>query len=308
MEFKKYMSLKRAYGVERDNMLKGQCFIFPKLDGTNASAWLDKETEIVQGGSRNRLLDTDCRESDNAGFCGWARVQENIKAFLLENPNLRLYGEWLVPHTIKTYIETAWRKFYIFDVYDEDTDTWMRYDEYQPLLKKHKLTYIEPFDVLYNPTEEQLQYIAERNTYLLPEGEIGEGIVVKNYDAMKESLNSVAWKKMVLAEFKIRNKVAFPNAGIHQKLAIEEKIVDEYMTCAFIEKEHSKFMLKLENEEKEWSRKCIPEILNRIMDEFIEEESLTFVKKLKYPTVDFRRVLKLGQDKIKATLPQILEG
>ena len=51
-------------------------------------------------------------------FCKFARSNPNIEAFLIEYPYLRLYGESLVPHSIKDYREDAWRKFYVFDVYD----------------------------------------------------------------------------------------------------------------------------------------------------------------------------------------------
>ena len=43
MEFKKYMSLKRLGRTEVNGIDIGRCFIFPKIDGTNAQCWLGKD-------------------------------------------------------------------------------------------------------------------------------------------------------------------------------------------------------------------------------------------------------------------------
>ena len=77
-------------------------------------AGMSEKGEICAG-SRNRELD---ETSNDAGFCKWVRQDERIKACLTENPQLRLFGEFLVPHSIKNYIDTAWKRFFVFDVYD----------------------------------------------------------------------------------------------------------------------------------------------------------------------------------------------
>ncbi len=112
MEIKKYMHVERWATEEVDNIQLGHCFVFPKIDGTNSSVWLDNDGELAAG-SRNRVL---ALGNDNAGFLGEMLQDDNILAYLREHPTHRLYGEWLVPHTLKTYREEAWRKFWIFDV------------------------------------------------------------------------------------------------------------------------------------------------------------------------------------------------
>ena len=103
MEFKKYQHLERFGTTEVKQIELGTCHVFPKLDGTNASVWLDENGE-VQAGSRKRHLSLDF---DNAGFYAWVKEQSNILEYLKENPTHRLYGEWLVPHSLKTYREDA---------------------------------------------------------------------------------------------------------------------------------------------------------------------------------------------------------
>ena len=115
--FRKYDHLERARHRNVHGVLEGKVHVFPKLDGTNASVWSDGFE--VFAGSRNRQLSAD---ADNAGFHAWVHsddpVAKRLRDFVIANPGLVLYGEWLVPHTLKTYREEAWRKFWIFDVYD----------------------------------------------------------------------------------------------------------------------------------------------------------------------------------------------
>ena len=105
MEFKKYQHVERFGNTAVQNIELGKCYIFPKLDGTNASLWWDGK--YLHGGSRTRELS---KENDNAGFFNWAVVQPNIRDFFKKYPDLRLYGEWLVPHTLKTYKDSVINK------------------------------------------------------------------------------------------------------------------------------------------------------------------------------------------------------
>ena len=134
MEFKKYQHLERFGNDEVEGIELGKLYIFPKLDGTNAQVWLDDEGNI-KAGSRNRELTL---EKDNAGFYKFVLENENIKKYLEKHPTHRLYGEFLVPHSLKTYREDAWRRFYIFDVCLDKEDgsvEYIPYDIYKPLVE-----------------------------------------------------------------------------------------------------------------------------------------------------------------------------
>nr|MBC8437152.1 hypothetical protein [bacterium] len=116
MEFERYQSIKKYQTMEVEAIELGKVYVFPKIDGTNASVWLDEDT--IKCGSRNRELTLD---NDNAGFCKYILDRcDNIHQYLYANPTHRIYGEWLVPHTLKTYESGAWRKFYVFDVMIDD--------------------------------------------------------------------------------------------------------------------------------------------------------------------------------------------
>ena len=112
MEFKKYQHIERFGTDEVDGIEFGECLIFPKIDGTNSSVWLDADGNL-KAGSRKRELSL---KQDNAGFYTYILEHENVKKYLMKHPTHRLYGEFLVPHSLKTYRDDAWRKFYIFDI------------------------------------------------------------------------------------------------------------------------------------------------------------------------------------------------
>ena len=113
--FQKYLHLER-YGTDGvDGITIGQCHIFPKLDGTNASFWYEQGQWFYA--SRNRQLHI---HEDNAGFMNWAITQDKLTQLAKDYPEHRFYGEWLVPHSVKGYRDDAWRNLYIFDVMKPD--------------------------------------------------------------------------------------------------------------------------------------------------------------------------------------------
>jgi hypothetical protein len=120
-DFRKYDHVVRLGHLDAFGLCDGLVHVFPKLDGTNSSVWLDGNGEI-QAGSRSRVLSEG---ADNAGFLSWvhepdnyARIYGALSAF---GEGTHIYGEWLVPHTIKGYREDAWRRFWMFDVWSPST-------------------------------------------------------------------------------------------------------------------------------------------------------------------------------------------
>ena len=109
MKFKEYQHIERLGTTVTEDIEFGTCYIFYKIDGTNGQVYLDDKGNIKAGGRRRELT----LDKDNAGFYKYVLQNENIKKYLAKHPNHRLYGEWLVPHSLKTYRQSAWRKFYI---------------------------------------------------------------------------------------------------------------------------------------------------------------------------------------------------
>lgn len=292
MEFKKYQHVERFGTVETQGIDLGMCYVFPKIDGTNASLWFDGN---LQAGSRNRHLTLD---NDNQDFYGWADKQQRFVEFFNKYPDLRLYGEWLVPHTLKTYAEDAWQNFYVFDVTQDDIH--MNYELYSAILDEFGIEYIPPICKVRNPTYERLNNQLEKNGYLIKDGEgTGEGIVIKNYD-YKNKYGRQTWAKIVKNDFKLKHQKVNDVCEIKENKMVEEVIVTKYINSTLIEKEFSKI-----GNEVGWSSRLIPRLLNTVYYCLIKEESWNFIKENKYPVIDFRRLNQLVIQKIKEIKPEL---
>lgn len=299
MEFRKYQHVERFGNSEVQDIEVGTCYIFPKLDGTNASVWLNKDG-YLRAGSRRRELTID---KDNAGFYHAISKDERILNYLKKHPTHRLFGEWLVPHSLKTYREDAWRKFYIFDVCldnDDGTLEYIPYDVYKPWLEEFNLDYIAPIKIITNGDYESFVKCLDQNDFLIENGKgVGEGIVIKNYEFYNR-YGRQTWAKIVTSEFKeVHNKTK--GSPTHEKLPVEQVIVDTYITKAFVEKEYAKIV----NEEDGWNSRMISRLLNTVYHEFIREECADIVFKFNNPTINFKMLKTMTTNKVKEIKPDI---
>ena len=297
MEFQKYQHIERLGTSEVQDIELGECYIFPKIDGTNASVWLNENGEI-QAGSRKRHLSLD---NDNAGFYKWAKDQSNLLQYLKENPTHRLFGEWLVPHSLKTYKENSWRKFYVFDVSigEGDTQSHVHYHKYMPLLEKHYIDYIPPLAIIERASYDQFINQLDKNVFLIQNGKgCGEGIVIKNYDFYNKYGRQI-WAKIVTSEFKEKHSKTMGEPKIEGKKMVEEEIAIKYITTALCEKVKS----KIEVDNDGFSSKDIPRLLNTIFYDLINEESWNFVKEFKNPTINYKTLQHFVFAKIRTCLP-----
>ena len=286
MNYNKYQHIERLGSAEVEGILEGLCYVFPKLDGTNSQLWWDNG---LKAGSRNRELAV---ESDNAGFYNWALTQSNILSFFENRPDLKLYGEWLVPHTLKNYNSNAWRNFYVFDVIRED-GSYLPYEEYNALLSIYGIPTIPVLLVKANPSLSELNELLSNNTYLISEG-IGEGIVIKNYNYVNK-YGRKTWAKIVADEFKVLKGI--PVKDISEQKPIEFQIVETFVTEAFVRKELAKIELV-----EPWSSKLIPKLLNTVFHELIAEEMWNILKRFKNPKINFKDLNNLTISKIKELL------
>lgn len=301
MEFRKYQHIERLGHPEVNGILDGECWVFPKLDGTNASVWVDNEG-VICAGSRNRELSIG---NDNAGFLDHVingEINANLCNFFGEFPQAILYGEWLVKHSFKQYDDDAWRKFYVFDVifFDEGDDPhYVHPLVYMNWLEVYGIEYIPPIAKINNPTEESLHKLLEKATYKVKDGfGPGEGIVIKNYQFVNR-YGRVNWAKIVRNEFKAaHSRTMLPE--VKSTYPVEQKIVDNFLSRHMIEKVFSNICA-----EGEWTSKDIPRLLNTVYYDLVRECSWDFVKKYKNPTVDFRRLSNLTTLKIKQEFPEL---
>lgn len=298
-EFLKYPHLERLISPAVEGILDGVCYIFYKIDGTNGSVWWNPK-HGVSAGSRNRDL---TEGNDNAGFREHVYNNLDIISFYQDESmrRFRLYGEWLVPHSLKTYRNSAWNKFYIFDVFDNETNQFVHYDDYKVWLNDFNLGYIPPLAIIKNPSEEDLYKLLKKTgQFLVEDGKgDGEGLVIKNY-GWKNKFDQVTWAKMVTNEFKEVHHREMGAPEINSSLTYEEMAVRDFLTSAFIQKERAKIIVaKNEDGGDVWLNNWIPELLGRVWHEFVSEEIMNILKKYKNPKINFKFLQQLVVQAVK---------
>ena len=275
--FPKYQHIERLGTDDVGGLLDGYCYVQPKIDGTNGVIWFDNG---LQCGSRNRILSL---EDDNQGFCAYVNSNPNIKEFIQSYKDYVLYGEYLIRHTIKDYVKTAWNKFYVFDVAIWVNDTklsYIPYNDYKDILVNAGFEVIPVMAEGENIAVERLIQLLQENHYLMKEGTIGEGLVIKRYDYVNK-YGFIKWGKIKTEVFakKHRDKEMY-----EKEQFIEARMVNKYMTEEFC----LKTLEKVREKNNGFSSKNIAELLGTIYHDFVVEETWNIVKENKKPKIDFR--------------------
>ncbi len=296
MSFVRYQHVERLGTSDVEGILDGTVYVFPKIDGANKSIWM--EDGEIRCATRNK--------PENTGpFVEYVKAHEGIRDFMLSHPAYRLYGEWLVPHTLKTYRPDAWNRFYVFDVMkypDAESLCYVPYNEYKVWMDKYGIEYIPCIVIVENATPDVITDILDKNTYLIQEGcGTGEGAVIKRYDFVNKYGRTV-WAKCVTNEFKFGRIKAMVAPTLKGGAVIEEVIVNQYVTPDLVNKEYAKFA----NKSGGWESKYIPAILGCVYHTLITEELWDALKKFKaHQVIDFRTLNRLCIAKVKELRPEI---
>ncbi len=301
-----YLHVEKYGNDEVQGIELGELYVFPKLDGTNASAWAVAEDTAqwdYRLGSRTRELSLT---SDNAGFYASARDSERdglgfrLLRFFNAHPHLRLYGEWLVPHTLTTYRDEVWKRFWIFDVFNNETNRYLAYPEYQSLMDEYQFDYIPPLRIVKNGTYEYFIDVLGKNDFFIRDGAgVGEGIVLKNYN-FSNRFGNIAFAKIVTSEFKEQNHRTM-GAPSSEKSLTEENICETFITQAMVDKIYAKIMV----DNNGWNSKYIPRLLETTYHDLIIEEMYNAQKVFKNCTVNFGTLRHFAISRVKELLPHV---
>lgn len=293
-DFKKYPKVHRLGKEETEGILEGSCYIQEKIDGANTSIWQDKGELILA--SRTRILKGD--ESFN-GFRDYVSNHEGIQKILKEFPDLRLYGEWLVRHTIQ-YNETSYKKFYLFDITTigaEDEEFWL-IEDVNDIADDYGIDRPEYFGLIENPEVEALKELVGKSSI----GERGEGITIKNPD-FKDKWGDNHYAKIVTEKFKEDNGITFGGNNKHSDTYYEMYVVNKYMTLARVEK----IMNKLQPEiDERLDLKHIPRISGTAYHDMLTEEVWEISKKV--TTLNFRVLQRIAYKKAIQIYKDIIIG
>lgn len=307
MEFHKYQHIMKLGTDEVDGILNGTVDLFYKIDGTNSQVFL-KDDETLGFGSRNREITPN---DDNAGFAKAMtedkELYTELLSFLRAHPSYTIYGEWLVPHTLKSYTQDSWKKFYVFDVLDEDTGEYLPYREYSRILGDLKHLHLIPLMCeLEDPTPEQIQEKLQQTGAFLCATGLGEGIVIKNYSFVNK-YGRRTWAKVLTEDFLGKKKsLRSTNKEIKDgtiEHATERSIINKYLTDEHIAKEYSKICERYG--EAVMDPRHTFELLTRVFIEFWSDNWEIVLSKMHLPTINFKALKTLCDDRTKEVVATI---
>lgn len=298
--FVKYQHVEHIDSDNCAGLTNGRCYIFPKLDGMNTSAYMENGKIVCA--TRNQPVD------DDNEFHRYIMGKENIVRLLNDNPNLRLYGEWMKPHLIRNYRDDMWSNWFIFDVCEDDPENmtdWrgrtvrkhLPYLRYSELLDRYGIEYIRPLAVINNPSVEEIQDIADnRNRAYMIEGTgCGEGVVVKNYDYTNPNDETI-WGKVLNSAY-TKTKRQDRDFGI---TGIEETIANRVVNPLLVEKEYCKIL----DAKGEVNPNAL---LNIVWYCVIKEHLWDEIKRYRNPVIDFGKLRKETVRLVKDAKPEVFE-
>ena len=288
--FKPYIHVERLNKMETQGLLNGTCYLTTKLDGTCSSVWADYYGNIHTGSRKREITPED----DNAGFAAWinsdAEDAVKIRQMCLDNPHLYVFGEWLGSDSfvgaIKKYNPNAKQHLWIFDMYNDEEDRYLNWEEMEAILYFNNLldSRVQLLSIMTNPTLDDIIKLANENKFLLEDSDtIGEGVVIKRYDYVNP-YGRYAVAKYVREDFR-------PNTPkvkrIIQAGKIEQDFINRYLTQSELEKAKAKTALACGEEYAPGNGKFIGMFLNLLWKDALEENIVDFCKRAKNPQIDF---------------------
>lgn len=273
MIFKKYDKVERwDHKDEIEGINIGEVYIQEKIDGANAQVFfhdghicIGKRSDIVA--RINVEYDTLQVKEEFRGLPDYIfKDRKCYKNLFKYYPEWRLYGEWLVKHTV-IYGDIFINKFYVFDIYDENEQRFLQPDDYFHILDQFYISFIPLFYKLENPSMDELLDLT-RKIEKIPKSNFGaemiEGLVYKNYDFINRYGRNV-FMKAVTKEFLEVNKLVFTSK---KDDLVETQIISKFLTPTRMEKVYQ----KMKDEHEILNIKYIPEFMNRCLHDLITED------------------------------------
>lgn len=276
--FVSYPKIHRLGKEETDGLLDLEVILQEKIDGANTSIWVDDG--VIKRGSRRR----DLGDEGFNGFKEYVDNHEGIKKFLFEHPDLRLFGEWLVRHTI-SYNELAYKQFYLFDI---QTDNGQLLDQVD--VKDFADYYGIKYPQVFGRgifTEEQIKdFVGKTNL-----GDKGEGVVIKSINFINK-FGDHSYAKVVSEKFKENNALVFGGNNKHSETYNEMRVVNKFCTLARVKKIMHKIQPLIE---KRLDFEHTPRVANSCYHDMLVEEIWDIQKSVS--KIDFKVLKRLCSKK-----------
>lgn len=209
-----------------------------KYDASNACLAYDNETDSIIAFSRKQELNFS---NTLAGFWNFAQMLSNkTKEMFKIYPNYRVFGEWSGQKHKIIYNDTGKVKhWYVYDIYDIETEQWQTQDIVKQFCKDADLEYIH--ELYYGPflSWEHCRSFMNSPAY----GDKQEGIVIKNQSKLSnwndKDIKAPCYLKIVNEAFKesMKTKEKIIDLEKENAKAEAQKIMESICTVNRIEKE-----------------------------------------------------------------------
>ena len=281
MEFRSYPKIHRLGKEETDGILDGPVTVQEKIDGANVSIWI--KDGVVRCGSRTREL-----EEGFNGFVDAVKANKKLAEWLEQFPTNRLYGEWLVKHTI-TYPDEAYKKIYLYDIFNDETETFAPQNIVRAIAEDLGLEYPQIFIEDKQDTEEEIKQHVGKT--LVPDAANGEGVVIK-HNGFVDKWGHHAYAKVVHEQFKEANAIVFGGNNKHSESYWEMYVVNKYCTLGRVRKITQKLQAETE---KRLDMEHTTQIAGRCIHDMITEEAWEIFNKV--PKLDNKKLKSLAMRK-----------
>lgn len=225
---KKYLDIERCKQKYAETFNVGENIVIQeKIDGSNASIRYDEESGTLKAFSRRLELNS---ENTLNGFWDYVQSLNTIAFKDVLGSRYIVFGEWMgAKHAIK-YPEDVYGKFWMFDVWDTQTEQYLPYEEtrafYGRLIacgnKEKKFNFVPVFYIgKFESWEKTMELVGKTEVGAEPSG---EGIVIKRQDCLDSKSSRLPFYVKIVSEqfsevHKSKKQKAIDPAAIAKKEA-----------------------------------------------------------------------------------------
>lgn len=307
---KKYLDIERCKQKYAETFNVGENIVIQeKIDGSNASIRYDKESGTLKAFSRRLELNS---ENTLNGFWDYVQSLNTIAFKEVLGSRYIVFGEWMgAKHAIK-YPEDVYGKFWMFDVWDTQTEQYLPYEEtrafYGRLIacgnKEKKFNFVPVFYIgKFESWEKAMELVGKTEVGAEPSG---EGIVIKRQDYLDSKSSRLPFYVKIVSEqfsevHKSRKQKAIDPAAIAKKeanIALAATIVTQQRVQKMLYKFIEDGLLPQDWDEH--NLKDISKILpNAIYRDCVKEESETVQQIEDFGKVAAKLSMSIVRDLIK---------
>ena len=191
---KKFMDIERIKEGITDGFEAGdEIVIQEKIDGANAAIRYDFETDTIVAQSRKNILNIS---NNLRGFYEWTQTLDKELVASGLGEDIVLFGEWLVPHTVK-YPDEKYNQFYVYDAYNIKSEKYLPQCTVEAIADVLNLNYIPVFySGEFQSWEHCYSFVGKTEMG----GEYGEGIVIKNQTKLNDKNSRTPYYLKIVGE------------------------------------------------------------------------------------------------------------